>query len=282
MALQYLFASASGAPTSQLDANFQTVGLLAVLPCSVTGTNSLALTLLNASNSPAVSGYANYNRFSFVASNTSTGAVTAAVGGLSSLNVYKNSPGGPIAVVANDIIAGNEYVLVYDSALNTGAGGFHLDFATATPVSTSAALDATLGSAQGDIGYRNATVWTGLAPGTAGQQLTTNGSGANPQWGGTFGLGLVAAGTTTSLATVMTAVFNEFTTVGSGLGGRLPAITGTLLMVKNKGANTLNVYPPIGAQIDALGTNTATTIATLGVGGYYAPNATQVYTVFTH
>jgi hypothetical protein len=39
-----------------------------------------------------------------------------------------------------------------------------------------------LGEAQGDLIYRNATVWTRLAAGTTGQVLRTQGSGANPQW----------------------------------------------------------------------------------------------------
>lgn len=38
------------------------------------------------------------------------------------------------------------------------------------------------GEAQGDVLYRNATVWTFLPAGTAGQVLTTGGAGANPSW----------------------------------------------------------------------------------------------------
>jgi Putative Ig domain len=35
---------------------------------------------------------------------------------------------------------------------------------------------------QGDILYYNGTAWVALPPGTAGQVLTTEGAGANPQW----------------------------------------------------------------------------------------------------
>lgn len=45
-----------------------------------------------------------------------------------------------------------------------------------------ALIDAAFGSAQGDILYRNATVWTVLAPGTAGYLLQTGGAAANPSW----------------------------------------------------------------------------------------------------
>lgn len=41
-----------------------------------------------------------------------------------------------------------------------------------------------ISSTQGSILYRNATQWVALAPGTAGQFLSTNGAGANPSWGG--------------------------------------------------------------------------------------------------
>lgn len=39
-----------------------------------------------------------------------------------------------------------------------------------------------LAGVQGDVIYRNATQWTRLAAGSAGQVLHTNGPGANPTW----------------------------------------------------------------------------------------------------
>lgn len=39
-----------------------------------------------------------------------------------------------------------------------------------------------LGTAQGSILFRSATGWKVLAPGVAGQHLTTNGPGADPSW----------------------------------------------------------------------------------------------------
>lgn len=52
----------------------------------------------------------------------------------------------------------------------------------ATNVGMSAVLDATFGSARGDVLYRNGTVWTVLTPGTSGQFLQTLGAGADPAW----------------------------------------------------------------------------------------------------
>lgn len=47
--------------------------------------------------------------------------------------------------------------------------------------SASALLD-TITSTRGSILYRGASAWLGLAPGTSGQFLKTNGSGADPSW----------------------------------------------------------------------------------------------------
>lgn len=164
MPLQYVFGPLTGAPTSDLDANFQTVGLLGVLPCSVTGTNALTLALLNSTNAPTVSAYANYLAFSFVAGNTNTGAVTATVGTVGALNVYKNTVSGPAALVAGDIVIHNTYTLVYDSALNSGSGGFHIYGA---PYLTSGQVPGTTtndDASAGNIGeYQTVSVASGSA-----------------------------------------------------------------------------------------------------------------------
>lgn len=58
---------------------------------------------------------------------------------------------------------------------------------TASGTGAVSALGATdvldmLGAVQGNITYRNGSVWTVLAPGTAGQVLQSGGAGANPSW----------------------------------------------------------------------------------------------------
>jgi hypothetical protein len=66
---------------------------------------------------------------------------------------------------------------------------------SAAPVDTTltALIDAALGSTQGDILYRNSTVWTVLAPGTSGYFLKTQGSAANPVWAAAGGLSFTGA-----------------------------------------------------------------------------------------
>jgi len=54
----------------------------------------------------------------------------------------------------------------------------------AQPVSSSLSdvIDGAIASAQGTILYRGASSWLGLAPGTSGHYLQTQGAAANPQW----------------------------------------------------------------------------------------------------
>lgn len=124
MALPNQFANVTEATGQQLDDNFNTVGRLAPLGCAITGTNTLTLTLNP--NQPTVPSYANYMQFTGIASATNTGAVTAAVGALAQLPVYKDGPAGPVALSGREIIQNCEITLLYDSALNSGNGGFHL------------------------------------------------------------------------------------------------------------------------------------------------------------
>jgi len=124
MTLPVTFANLSSpVPLSSLDQDFAAVGALTIIPCGVTGTNSLSLT--PAANTPTVSAYANYMQFSGIAAADNTGAVTAGVGSLAGLPVYKDTATGPAALTGAEIQAGNLITLVYDSALGAG-GGFHL------------------------------------------------------------------------------------------------------------------------------------------------------------
>lgn len=67
---------------------------------------------------------------------------------------------------------------------NTGASS-----AAPSDVAPSAFLDAAFGATQGNVLYRGASAWASLGPGTAGQVLTTGGSGANPSWAAATGSG---------------------------------------------------------------------------------------------
>lgn len=84
--------------------------------------------------------------------------------------------------------------------------------------------------------------------------------------------GLSGTGSTQGTATPLTANINIATTVSSGTGFILPLITssgnpiksGTEIKLFNRGANIASLYPPVGAQIEALGTNNPSGIAPNG------------------
>ncbi len=117
---------------SALDNNFTTFSALVPMPCGVAGTNTLTLAQNGGGLVPTIpiAAYTNGMIFTGVASATNTGAVTAQVGALPSLNVYKDTISGPVLLTGNEIVQFNAFSLKYDSSLNGSAGGFHLITAT--------------------------------------------------------------------------------------------------------------------------------------------------------
>lgn len=92
----------------------------------------------------------------------------------------------------------------------------NLGSSTAVPASASISqvLDI-LGAVQGSILYRDSTGWQVLAPGTSGQILETQGTGANPKWisGGSGGSGLYSGIMSATPTSTMTGLTNL---VGTG------------------------------------------------------------------
>lgn len=92
---------------------------------------------------------------------------------------------------------------------------------------------------------------------------------------------IAAAGTTSATATAITARQAEVTssTVGSAEGVRLPTIIqGNKVVVFNKTANAINVYPPTGKQINWAGVDVAHSLGAWGTVTYYATKADTYYT----
>ncbi|EJF92641.1 phage tail protein [Bartonella tamiae] len=87
-----------------------------------TGTqNSINITF----KSP-ITGYFNGLKFLFTAYAYNTGEVVISINGISALPVYKASASGITKLSSGDIITGAIYQVVYNSNLNSGAGGFFL------------------------------------------------------------------------------------------------------------------------------------------------------------
>lgn len=92
---------------------------------------------------------------------------------------------------------------------------------------------------------------------------------------------VTAAGTNQGNATALTSDYSVITTVASGTGVILPVATvGRRIIVANKGANTVNIYPAIGGAIDGLATNAAIALPAAGVMTFNAASTTQWYSSY--
>ena len=81
--------------------------------------------------------------------------------------------------------------------------------------------------------------------------------------GGQGATGLVAAGSNQGNALALTASNSVIATTAASTGVILPAVqAGEEVWIYNAGANTLAVYPPVGAAINSGATNAAFTLAT--------------------
>ena len=155
-----------------LDNNFTTFGGLVPIPCIIAGTNALALTQSAAGlvPSPPIAGYTTDMLFTGIASGTNSQSVTASVGSLPALLVYKDTLSGPIQLVGGEIVLGCAITLWYDAALSGGGGGFHL-------VSSTAQTRAPANVQSIGIGNNFTSTLTNLLSGTASLTFT-----ATPGW----------------------------------------------------------------------------------------------------
>lgn len=78
-------------------------------------------------NASFPSAYVQGERYAFRANFSSVGGDTLAWNGLPAMPIYKPSPAGMVAVIANDIVLGQMVDLFYDGALNGASGGMSLN-----------------------------------------------------------------------------------------------------------------------------------------------------------
>jgi hypothetical protein len=89
-----------------------------------------------------------------------------------------------------------------------------------------------------------------------------------------------AAGANQGAATALTVDYNVVTTVAASTGVKLPTATaGRRIIIVNKGANTLSIYPATGGTIDALSANAAIQVAANGSIELMASSVTQWYSI---
>ena len=224
MPLTTLFANLTDPTGPELDEDLAELGALTVIPCSVSGTNALTLTPLQPT--PDRAAYANYNQWSGIAVATNTGVLQAAIGSLASLVVYKDLGAGPVVCDGGELVVGNAFTLIYDSALGGGTGGFHLVSSTSSTglflpltggVLSGPLLGGTISATIGNI-LGTLTATTILAQGSLSSVFMDNVSIATLTMSGStssiFAPNASLATLTSPLATVGNASVGTLTTAG--------------------------------------------------------------------
>lgn len=225
MALPYQFANVSQLNTPELDSDFNALGALVTIPCTATGTNTIALTTVT-TNTPAVTAYTSLApQFAFIAAATSNGAVTVNINGIGARKLYKNN--GSTQCGTGDIVLSGLYTLVYNSALDSAVGGFvltnqSLSVTAPTVQRLTSGSGATYTPTSGVARIRVSMVGGGAGGGAVATNAGTNGNLSSFQVNGT-GTAWTAAGGTGGAASGGNA---------GGLGGTggTDGSTGTLVV----------------------------------------------------
>lgn len=123
-----LFANLTAPTGPELDGNFTAFAVFGNIPCTVSGTN--ALTLVQNANTPTLTQLTSYIRFTGTFAATNNGAMTVQIGSFGVLPAYQDGPSGPTAFVGGECIIGNMFSAIYDPALNSGNGGYHIGTGT--------------------------------------------------------------------------------------------------------------------------------------------------------
>jgi hypothetical protein len=130
----------------------------------------------------------------------------------------------------------------------------------------------------GTAGLSGSTTAINIGSAVSGATSTTTLSGLVVN---SISAAVSAAGTTQGTATGLVSNINNVTVVAVGAAGvRLPtAVAGMRILIRNSdSADVLSIYPATGGQINALGTNTASTLAAGLTTELMATTATQWYT----
>lgn len=93
-----------------------------IIPCTASGTNLITLT--PNLHKEGAAAYGDHMTFAAVAAHTTTGVVTALVGSLATLKVFKTA--GAAQATTGDIVINCFYLFCYVAALDGAAGGFVL------------------------------------------------------------------------------------------------------------------------------------------------------------
>ena len=195
-----------------------------VTTVSVVTANGVSGSVANPTTTPAITvTLGNITPVSVAASGNVTGAN---LGNVSALNLNGN---GSTVLLGNGTFGTTGGSGTVNSG-TTGQVAYYAGNGTAVSgESLSALMDSAIGSARGDITYRNATAWGVLAPSTAGFVLSTNGAGADPSW--------IAASSVTS----STDADIDLMYFGNGIDGNLTSSSGVTSITRDMYYNNVTL-----------------------------------------
>ena len=268
------------------------VALATTTPLSVLGVGGAATT-----NPAAIAGTAaQVLRVNDAGNAVAFGAInlgsTAAVTGALPLTNITTIPGLSALVNASSgVAAATAVVGVANDLLAVNAAATTVKFK-----SISNLLDNVAGSAQGMVLLRNATSWTSLGPGTAGQILQTQGAAANPRWIGGMTLlntlspnGVASTNDTSSFTTTYRnylITFENICPAANTAGLQMTVcttgsafITGTYVSVAQTNVNSVLSTDTSTSVILLSGTRATTSVSTttlFGVTGWVFVNSAAI------
>lgn len=213
------------------DQSLADMGSLGLIPCTAAGSNAVTLTPIAAAFAPNITTPPQQlQNFTFVATATSTGSVT-----INGLKLYKED--GATQAAANDLLVNVLYGIVYNSALNSAAGGYQIAFPVTSIVSP-VITGATISGSTITTSTYNGNTWTagtGILTIAALKTLTAN---ATLTLAGTDGTTMTFPATSATIA--RTDAGQTFT--GTNAFGVLTATTvNGLAVTATGGGATINV-----------------------------------------
>lgn len=157
-------------PTA-LDTAFDDVLKLTIIPCTATGTNTIALTPVATVYPPDLTAYASYMQFSFVPVNSTTGSATVNVNGVGAKNLYLSN--GTTQAGSGNLVAGQFYTIAYSSALNSNVGGFYVTVSPTVSPTFTGTMTAEAGTFSGQLIGKGTATNDAAAAGYIGEFLSS-------------------------------------------------------------------------------------------------------------